>query len=51
MLADILFIVYLVFMIIITVAAIDPQLIELQQEFMAFKATKHFMLEQGVRWP
>ena len=51
MIADIIFIVYFIFTIGIFILAIHPKGIALQQEFAAFRTTKNYCLEHGIRWP
>ena len=49
--ADILFVLYLIFMAAVAVLCIHPKGIKLQQEFMAFDTTKKFCEKNEIRWP
>lgn len=48
MLADILFILYLIFIVAVIIFCVHPKGIELQQEYMAWKITRdYFMSKRG----
>ena len=49
--ADIIFSIYLIFLIVCAYFAISKRGIRLQQEYYAFKNTKHFYAKNGIKWP
>lgn len=49
MIADIIFIVYIIIVVCAIGLCIHPKGIALQQEFMAFKTMKRYMIERNVK--
>ena len=49
--ADILFIIYIIFLVIFCIVAYVPQVQSYVYEYLAYKTTREYFLEKGVKWP